>query len=74
MSFSDPLERMPRPAQQESHTPFVRLVALLPDLPDTLALLGFVLVIAGVWMVSLSAALIVAGLLLLALGLFGATR
>ena len=45
----------------------------LPDLTDTLIILGCASVVSGVWLVHRPAALVVAGLLLCILALIGGT-
>lgn len=51
-----------------------RLSAALPDLRDVLALAGLGLLATGVWMIYVPAALILVGLVLLAVSLFGVPR
>lgn len=65
---------MPRSEPQKEAATFARLAPLLPDLPDTLALVGLALLVAGIWMIYVPAAFIALGVVLLGLGLFGATR
>lgn len=53
---------------------FARLAALLPELRDVLVLVGLALLVTGAGMIYRPAAYLVAGAVLMAIGLFGVPR